>query len=74
RRHGGEQRLSDDAPGPDASVLLPYCGFSLYLGGLGLTRNLVFALVKSRLPGSNSRVGARFHGGLMSGANGFVRL
>jgi hypothetical protein len=23
RRHGGERRLSDDAPAPDASVLVP---------------------------------------------------
>ena len=29
RRHGGERRLSDDAPGPDASVLLPSWSFSL---------------------------------------------
>ncbi len=27
RRHGGERRLSDDAPAPDASVLLPSWSF-----------------------------------------------
>ena len=43
RRHGGEQQLSDDAPGTDASVLLPSWSFSLYLGGLGFVRNLDFA-------------------------------
>jgi hypothetical protein len=29
RRHGGERRLSDDAPAPDASVLVPSWSFSL---------------------------------------------
>ena len=29
RRHGGERRLSDDAPAPDALVLLPSWSFSL---------------------------------------------
>jgi hypothetical protein len=27
RRHGGERRLSDDAPAPDASVLVPSLEF-----------------------------------------------
>ena len=29
RRHGGERRLSDDVPAPDASVLVPSWSFSL---------------------------------------------
>jgi hypothetical protein len=41
QRHGGERRLSDDAPAPDASVLLPSWSFSLFATDGSRSRRVV---------------------------------